>query len=566
MKKNEVMLRWLAPVALFASGMLGQQPHTAAPPAPSGFQISGIVVDAAGSQPLSGARVAIAPVSQRDAFTTIITGEDGRFSFPGLEPGKYTLTAQHRGYVTQSFNQHGPFSSSIAVGPELDSSHLVFAMIVEGAISGSVIDEQGEAVRDARVMLFQSAVDDGILRTIQRASAMTDDEGHYHFSHLRAGKYFVAVSAQPWYAQRPQAHIKVTDAGGSVTDYAGGVDDSALKDAQRVEVVEATPSPLDVVYPITFYGGATDASAATPILLGKGDKISADISLQAVPAAHWRITSASEQQQQSFVLLEQRVFDGTRIQIPVNASIARPGVVEIAGLPPGHFTANMHSTTGETVEQQELEVGGNGAVEKGHPAAAVPLAVSLGFEPPAALSGQMSLMLREKTSNQVLRENVNGKGEIEFKEGIQRGTYEVSVQGGSAIYLRSIQATGARITGRILEVKGAAPVKLSLTLATGRGDITGIALRGDNPAPGVMVVLVPGDPAHNQLLFRRDQSDSDGTFSIAGVVPGRYTLLAIADGWDLEWANPAVLERFMAQGEPLTVEARGKYSVKVKVQ
>ncbi len=560
------MLRRLVLGALFAAQMLGQQPRPAAPPAPSNFQISGVVVDAAGNQPISGVRVAIAPVSQRDAFTTVVTGEDGRFSFPGLAPGKYTLTAQHRGYVTQSFNQHGQFSSSIAVGPELDSSHLVFAMIVEGAISGSVIDDQGEAVRDAHVMLFQSAADDGLLRTSQRASAMTDDEGHYHFSHLRAGKYFVAVSAQPWYAQRPLSHIKVTDASGSVTDYAGGVYDSVLKNAQRVEVEEATPSPLDVAYPITFYGGATDASAATPILLGKGDKVSADISLQAVPAVHWRVNTPSEQQQQSFVLLEQRVFDGAPIQIPVTASIARPGVVELSGFPPGRFTVNRRSATGEMQEQQELEVDGNGAVEKGSPSVAVPLGTSVSFEPPAALSGQIGLLLREKTSNKILRETINGKGEIEFKEGIQRGTYEISVQGGRDIYLRSVQATGARITGRILEIKGAAPVKLNLTIAAGRGDVSGIALRGDNPTPGVMVVLVPADPAHNQLLFRRDQSDSDGSFNIADVVPGRYTLLAIADGWDLEWANPAVLERFMPQGEPLTVEARGKYSVKVKVQ
>jgi hypothetical protein len=81
-----------------------------------------------------------------------------------------------------------------------------------------------------------------------------------------------------------------------------------------------------------------------------------------------------------------------------------------------------------------------------------------------------------------------------------------------------------------------------------------------------MIVLVPADAADNQVLFRRDQSDSDGTFTLANVVPGRYTVLAINNGWELEWAKPEVLKKFMALGEGVIVEARGNYSVKVKVQ
>jgi hypothetical protein len=558
------MLRWPAVVILFAAEILGQQPRRADLPAPSVFQISGVVVDGASNQPLSGAHVAIAPVSRRDAFTTVITGEDGRFSFPGLAAGKYTLTAQHRGYLAQSFNQHGQLSSSIAVGPELDSTHLVFGMFREGGISGVVTDEQGEAVRDARVMLFRTAADDGILHTMQYANAMTDDEGHYHFSHLRAGKYFVAVSAEPWYAQHPQAHLRVTDANGAVTNYSGNIDESVLNNAQKVDIEEATPSPLDVVYPITFYGGATDSASATPIILGKGEKNSADISLQPVPAAHWRINSGSDPQP-SYVLLEQQLFD-SRIQVPAVSSMVRPGVEDITGLPPGHFSANLRSVKGEGMGQQELEVSGNGVVEKGTTAAAVPLVATLSFHPPAQPSGQISLQLRNTKTNQVIAERVNGKGDIEFKQGLQRGNYEVSVFSTSDMFIQSVQATGARMNGRILDIKGSAPVRLSVVLGQGRDEVSGVALRNDKPVAGVMVMLVPADPENNRVLFRRDQSDSDGTFRIGFVSPGRYTLLAIENGWDLEWANPAVLAKFMAQGEPLTLESKGASSVKVKVQ
>jgi hypothetical protein len=50
------------------------------------------------------------------------------------------------------------------------------------------------------------------------------------------------------------------------------------------------------------------------------------------------------------------------------------------------------------------------------------------------------------------------------------------------------------------------------------------------------------------------------------VLPGKYTLLAIENGWDLEWANPTVLQRYMSKGETVQVESKGKYNVAVKLQ
>jgi len=52
-----------------------------------------------------------------------------------------------------------------------------------------------------------------------------------------------------------------------------------------------------------------------------------------------------------------------------------------------------------------------------------------------------------------------------------------------------------------------------------------------------------------------------GSFTVTGVVPGRYTLLAIENGWDLEWTKPETLSKFMAQGETVTVEMKGNHSV-----
>jgi len=68
------------------------------------------------------------------------------------------------------------------------------------------------------------------------------------------------------------------------------------------------------------------------------------------------------------------------------------------------------------------------------------------------------------------------------------------------------------------------------------------------------------------VLFRRDQSDSDGSFNLAGVHPGKYTLIAIENGWDIEWLEPGALKKYLASGERIEVTPNAKLEVKVNVQ
>ena len=74
-----------------------------------------------------------------------------------------------------------------------------------------------------------------------------------------------------------------------------------------------------------------------------------------------------------------------------------------------------------------------------------------------------------------------------------------------------------------------------------------------------MVVLVPKNRSAFRSLVRRDQSDSDGSFALRDVVPGQYTVVAIQDGWELDWAQPEVLGRYLPRGVAVTItETSGK--------
>jgi hypothetical protein len=68
-----------------------------------------------------------------------------------------------------------------------------------------------------------------------------------------------------------------------------------------------------------------------------------------------------------------------------------------------------------------------------------------------------------------------------------------------------------------------------------------------------MIVLVPENPAQNRDWFRRDQSDLDGTFSLRGVVPGAYKIVAIEDGWDLDWSQPEVIAAYAKHAKTIEI-------------
>jgi hypothetical protein len=100
---------------------------------------------------------------------------------------------------------------------------------------------------------------------------------------------------------------------------------------------------------------------------------------------------------------------------------------------------------------------------------------------------------------------------------------------------------------------------LVVTLSLSETRIEGFAHKGEKGAPGIMVVLVPKDLAAFPALARRDQSDSDGSFALRDVAPGQYTVVAIENGWDLDWERPEVISHYLPGRVPITVtESSGK--------
>jgi hypothetical protein len=100
------------------------------------------------------------------------------------------------------------------------------------------------------------------------------------------------------------------------------------------------------------------------------------------------------------------------------------------------------------------------------------------------------------------------------------------------------------------------PVSLAVTLSLNQTRVHGFARKDGKGFAGAMMVLVPREPGAYQGLVRRDQSDSDGSFSLRDVPAGLYTVVAIEDGWKLDWQRRDVIARYLPGGVPVTVSAQ----------
>ena len=67
-------------------------------------------------------------------------------------------------------------------------------------------------------------------------------------------------------------------------------------------------------------------------------------------------------------------------------------------------------------------------------------------------------------------------------------------------------------------------------------------------------------------ILGRSVTRSRRTANDLAVLPGEYTVLALAHGWDIEWLNPSVLKPYLQHGNAVEVSPLGKYTVKVDVQ
>src|SRR5579862_1161059 len=240
-------------VALVALTLVGA---AAAQSQPATGAIGGSVVDAAG-KPIADAAVSVA--APATAFESSVAAPGGQFQFAQLAPGRYKLTAIADGYLTSQYGAFQPGDPGvwIRVLPGRRISNLTIVMQKGGAISGRVIDPQGDAI-GARISILSLRADG--MRAVTAAS--TDTGGRYRFGDLPPGSYAILAVADPSPRER------------------------RAKDASGKDVAVALAP--------TFYPSAQSAAGASAVVVRSEDEVTEiNVQVQAPPATSVEVKLAA---------------------------------------------------------------------------------------------------------------------------------------------------------------------------------------------------------------------------------------------------------------------------------
>jgi hypothetical protein len=512
---------------------LPQTPPSFSPSASGLYRIAGKVVNAVTGEPVRRATVAVLAVEDSHPVASVESGSDGSFALEGLPAAKYQLTASRRGFRTAFYDEHDEFSTAIVTGAGQQTSGLVFHLVPNAILHGVVTADGGDPVADADVMLFlKPRGHNPGERIVEVASALTDDTGAYEFGNLAAGEYLLAVKAEPWYAlHRSSINSRPRPPG----------DPSAA---------------LDLAYPITYFDSTTDESSASPIVLAGGSREEADIVLHAVPALHLTLNAPRAELGEVMPVLRQTLF-GAKVFTESLTSPPRPGqeTVEFIGIAPGRYEV-------EQAEPKivELDATASQQVDTSHGTPIVEVSGTLQTSSGSSLKDETTVTLEplDPARRQAPIQSVCLQGAFSFPK-VPPGNWQLWAESaGRQLPISSIAIDNWAHAGNRMTVQDR-PLSVVVTISRAETRVEGFARMDGRGIAGVMVVLVPKNKSAIRSLVRRDQSDSDGSFVLRDVAPGSYTVVAIQDGWNLDWAQPKVIGRYLPLGIAVTItETSGK--------
>jgi hypothetical protein len=155
--------------------------------------VQGVVLDEESGNPLAQTVVHLIPLpGSKTAGVSIPAGERGAFTINNVRPGWYVLRCTRRGFVPAEVGQlrAGRPGMPFEITAEAKSAFFQVRMRRLGAITGSVLDENGVGIPDWTVHVFTAR------KPVKRvAEAKTDDRGNYRVGELEAASYVVRSAA-----------------------------------------------------------------------------------------------------------------------------------------------------------------------------------------------------------------------------------------------------------------------------------------------------------------------------------------------------------------------------------
>jgi Carboxypeptidase regulatory-like domain len=519
--------------AVAASTLFAQE---APPPLPS---ISGVVVNANSGEGVRKASVVLAAKDQtKDMSYTADTDGNGRFLIADVQPGEYSISAERQGFVIESEAEFAPQPTfKVEAGQSLKDMKI--KLLPLAAISGRVLDDDGDPCRGARIeaMAYSFQAGKKQLQTVDQAIA--DEKGEFRIFGLHPGIFYLRAAAE----NVNLMSFSMVGMGG-ITGMASG-------------------SSSGGGFTGTFFPSTTEATHATPIELSAGAQLSGfDIRLR----RERRYSVRGK-------LPSQPTDAGPRTYQP---QIAPRGVpqgfswsvrmdndnFEFTDVPAGNYIVGFALVEGgkPSFARQSVEVV-NADVEN----------ITLTFSPPTDVAGHVrvegtprqpveNLQVRLLSDHPMLGEQtaeVKPDGSFVIKD-VPLDEYKVVVEPHPGTYTKSIRFGDEEAPeGRIDLTKGSGPV--TVLLGTDVGEVEGTVKKANgDPAARALVTLFGRTD-----LFRFDFTDVEGKFHLLNVAPAEYKIFAWEGAPMGAPEDPEFRKPFEKQGVSIKMTPNGHQTVEL---
>lgn len=543
-------MRRLLTIAVFALALQHAQAQTT-------YRIAGSVVSAIDKHPLQRATVEIFNEDAKILQTTK-SDEYGRFAFTKVAAGTVGLQGTAPGYLTTTYDEHDGFNTGIVTGAGVDTESLVLTVQPESTIGGTVVNEAAEPVENAVVRLFLQSHAFGDGRLVPASTANTDDRGRFELPHLKAGTYFVAVSAAPWYAVHPapppQGPIGFTDQAGRRGVVIQRGQERQLSRNNSGGLADGIDPTLDVAYATEFYPGTNDSAHSQPIALRGGDSPELHFQLSPQQAVSVTIPRGKLKPGEPDVppQLRMSIFGQLEMPPPIDMEESSTQTV-IGGLAPGDYILSDSRNPNQALGGTPLHLAERNT--EATPASDSGLAhVHIIAKPvdSSAAPSDLWVGLIHPHSVDMVSSGANEKGEVSLDA--TPGDYYFQVEGGGRVlFPRQILNGDQPVSSANLHFAADDSRFFTITYVEGKHTLKGMVRKDGKGFPGAFILLFPTSEAADPHTFFRQQSDLDGSFDIKGLAPGAYTLLAIDGGWDLDWQHDNALARYLPAAQKIGV-------------
>jgi Carboxypeptidase regulatory-like domain len=508
--------------------------------------VAGSVVSAVTEAPLNKASVRLLRLAEGSGSLALgsfaaTTGSSGRFQML-VEPGRYAMVVTRNGYAKQTLGMAGLSKAAstitLACGPE--AIELRFLMTPQGLIIGTVADEDHEAVANATVEAFSYRAVSQSDHTRAAGFARTDDLGKYRIFGVPPGRYYVKV-------QVPD----IPDGGGATA-----------REKQQTS------------YVATYYPGTDYAWAAVPIQVMSGQEDEADITIAKVPTVHvaGKLLSDSRVSRATIVAYpgEHPSWDlGDRHVTEIDD---KTGTWMFDGLQPGLYTLVCDHVDGG------VRIGARLAVTVGsknidnlemtlsrYPELAGKVTVAGGGKAPPTI--KISLQPRQALASMGYGTVRPGPDGVFFLKVVSPDLSDLTVSNlPSGYFVKSVLFLGREVSGAGIELGLGGSHTVNIVLSPNGATLEGsVSNAQGEPSQGATVVLVP-EPGrrHQRSSFYTATTGQNGGFTISGIRPGEYTVVAWDSPDSIDYGDPEAVDAADKQGKILKLEEGERKSLQLR--